>query len=47
MTLNAARDARRVWFWRESPLIFTGVFCFFLGGIVSEFVQSMLPVSPI
>ncbi|CAL1706485.1 unnamed protein product [Somion occarium] len=36
-------DARRIWFWRHAPLIFTGVVCFFLGGIVSEFVQSMLP----
>ncbi|CCL99091.1 uncharacterized protein FIBRA_01105 [Fibroporia radiculosa] len=36
-------DARRIWFWRSSPLIFTGITCFFLGGIISEFVQSMLP----
>ncbi|KAK7692339.1 hypothetical protein QCA50_003964 [Cerrena zonata] len=40
---DVEEDARRVWFWRESPLIFTGVFCFFFGGIISEFVQSMLP----
>jgi len=36
-------DARRIWFWRHSPLIFTGFVCFFCGGILSEFVQSMLP----
>nr|VWO98304.1 Zn(2)-C6 fungal-type domain-containing protein [Ganoderma boninense] len=40
---DVEEDARRVWFWRSAPLIFTGVVCFFLGGIVSEFVQSMLP----
>lgn len=38
------RDARRIWFWHHSPLIFTGVMCFFFGDIVSEIVQSMLPV---
>lgn len=36
-------DARRIWFWRHSALIFTGFVCFFCGGILSEFVQSMLP----
>jgi len=36
-------DARRIWFWRHSPLIFTGTVCFFAGGIISEFVQSTLP----
>lgn len=40
---DVEEDARRIWFWRSAPLIFTGVVCFFLGGIVSEFVQSMLP----
>ncbi|KAI0744206.1 hypothetical protein C8Q80DRAFT_1272775 [Daedaleopsis nitida] len=40
---DVEEDARRIWFWRSSPLIFTGVVCFFFGGIVSEFVQSMLP----
>jgi hypothetical protein len=38
------RDARRIWFWRHSGLIFTVFICFLCGGIVSEFVQSMLPV---
>ncbi|KAF8578022.1 hypothetical protein K439DRAFT_1648899 [Ramaria rubella] len=36
-------DARRIWIWRNSGLILTGVVCFFFGGIVSEIVQSMLP----
>ncbi|KII92791.1 hypothetical protein PLICRDRAFT_37584 [Plicaturopsis crispa FD-325 SS-3] len=36
-------DARRVWFWRHAGLIFTAVVCFFFGGLVSEFVQSLLP----
>ncbi|TFY62646.1 hypothetical protein EVJ58_g3731 [Rhodofomes roseus] len=40
---DVEEDARRIWFWRSAPLIFTGVTCFFLGGIVSEFVQSLLP----
>ena len=39
------RDARRVWFWRYSGLIATCVVCLFLGGVVSEFVQSMLPAA--
>jgi len=36
-------DSRRIWFWRNAPMIITGVICFFFGGIVSEIVQSMLP----
>jgi hypothetical protein len=40
------REYRRIWFWRHSPLMFTVFVCLFLGGIVSEFVQSMLPVRP-
>ncbi|KAF9792913.1 hypothetical protein BJ322DRAFT_996208 [Thelephora terrestris] len=36
-------DARRIWFWRHSPLIFTGIVCFFAGGFISEVVQSTLP----
>ncbi|TCD70317.1 hypothetical protein EIP91_003946 [Steccherinum ochraceum] len=36
-------DARRIWYWRRSPIIFTGFVCFVLGGIVSEFIQSLLP----
>ena len=53
LTLSAYRlsslssDARRIWFWRYSPVIFTGFVCFFAGGIVSEIVQSMLPVCPL
>jgi hypothetical protein len=39
------RDARRIWFWRNLGLIITSIVCFFLGGIMSEFVQSMLPVA--
>lgn len=38
------RNARRVWFWRHSSLIFTFVICFICGGILSEIVQSLLPV---
>ncbi|PCH43380.1 hypothetical protein WOLCODRAFT_25874 [Wolfiporia cocos MD-104 SS10] len=40
---DVEEDARRIWFWRSSPLILTGVTCFFFGGIMSEFVQAMLP----
>ncbi|KZT66377.1 hypothetical protein DAEQUDRAFT_695705 [Daedalea quercina L-15889] len=40
---DVEEDARRVWLWRSAPLIFTGVTCFFLGGIISELVQSLLP----
>ncbi|KAF9650868.1 hypothetical protein BDM02DRAFT_1211069 [Thelephora ganbajun] len=40
---DVENDARRIWFWRYSPVIFTGFVCFFAGGIVSEVVQSMLP----
>jgi len=36
-------DARRVWFWRYAGLMCTFVLCFLCGGILSEFVQSMLP----
>jgi hypothetical protein len=38
------REYRRIWFWRHCPLMFTIFVCLFLGGIVSEFVQSLLPV---
>ncbi|KAJ7632683.1 hypothetical protein FB45DRAFT_913155 [Roridomyces roridus] len=40
---DVEEDSRRIWFWRHAALIFTGVVCFFCGGILSEFVQSMLP----
>ncbi|KIJ67782.1 hypothetical protein HYDPIDRAFT_173545 [Hydnomerulius pinastri MD-312] len=40
---DVEEDARRIWFWRHSGLIFTAVICFFFGGLVSEIVQSMLP----
>jgi len=40
---DVEEDARRIWFWRHSGLIFTAIVCFFFGGIVSEIVQSMLP----
>ncbi|EED85459.1 predicted protein [Postia placenta Mad-698-R] len=29
----------------DAPVIFTAITCFFVGGIVSEFVQSMLPAN--
>ncbi|KAK7020561.1 hypothetical protein R3P38DRAFT_2970192 [Favolaschia claudopus] len=41
---DVEEDQRRVWFWRHSALIITGFICFFCGGIMSEFVQSLLPV---
>ena len=45
MTTHALqREYRRIWFWRHCPLLFTLFVCFFLGGVVSEFVQSLLPV---
>ncbi|KAF5380462.1 hypothetical protein D9615_004627 [Tricholomella constricta] len=40
---DVEEDARRIWFWRHSGLIFTAFVCFFCGGILSEFVQSLLP----
>ncbi|KAH7925513.1 hypothetical protein BV22DRAFT_1088800 [Leucogyrophana mollusca] len=40
---DVEEDARRIWFWRHSGLIFTAITCFFFGGLVSEIVQSMLP----
>jgi len=40
---DVEEDARRIWFWRNSGVIITGVICFFFGGIISEVVQSMLP----
>ncbi|THV05016.1 hypothetical protein K435DRAFT_133937 [Dendrothele bispora CBS 962.96] len=41
--IDVEEDARRIWFWRHSGLIFTGFICFFCGGILSEIVQSLLP----
>ncbi|KAF9501913.1 hypothetical protein BDN71DRAFT_1438652 [Pleurotus eryngii] len=41
--LDVEEEARRVWFWRHANMLFTGFICFFCGGIMSEFVQSMLP----
>ena len=32
-------------FWKHSALILTGIICFLFGAIVSEFVQSLLPVA--
>ncbi|KAL4073909.1 hypothetical protein V8B97DRAFT_1256857 [Scleroderma yunnanense] len=40
---DVEEDARRIWFWRHSGLIFTAITCFLFGGIVSEIVQSLLP----
>lgn len=39
--------ARRVWYIRRAPLILTLVMSFFFGSIISEFIQGMLPVSPL
>jgi hypothetical protein len=36
---------RHILFWRYFGLGFSGIVCLVLGGIVSEFVQSLLPVS--
>jgi len=41
--IDVEEDARRIWFWRHSGLIFTAIICFFCGGILSELVQSLLP----
>ncbi|KAJ8509069.1 hypothetical protein ONZ45_g8733 [Pleurotus djamor] len=41
--IDVDEEARRIWFWRHAGLLFTGFICFFCGGILSEFVQSMLP----
>ena len=36
--------ARRVWYIRRAPLLLTLITSFLFGGIISEFVQSALPV---
>lgn len=40
---DVEEDARRIWVWRNAGLLITGFLCFVLGGIVSEFVQALLP----
>lgn len=35
---------RRVWFWRDLPLVLSLVVCVLFGAIGSEFVQGSLPV---
>ncbi|KAI0645916.1 hypothetical protein C8Q79DRAFT_966999 [Trametes meyenii] len=40
---DVEEEARRIWIWRNSPLLISGIVCFFFGGIISEIVQSMLP----
>lgn len=40
---DVEEEYRRIWFWRHCPMMFTVFVCFILGGIVSEFVQSLLP----
>ncbi|KZT57762.1 hypothetical protein CALCODRAFT_433787 [Calocera cornea HHB12733] len=40
---DVEEDARRIWIWRNAGLLITGFLCFVLGGIVSEFVQALLP----
>ncbi|ORX41171.1 hypothetical protein BD324DRAFT_678553 [Kockovaella imperatae] len=34
---------RRVWYIRRAPLLLTVIFAFFVGGIISEFIQGLLP----
>jgi len=41
--VDVEEEARRIWFWRHSGLIFTVITCFFCGGILSEVVHSLLP----
>jgi hypothetical protein len=43
--LYVSREARHIFFWRYFGLGFSGIVCLLLGGIVSEFIQSLLPVS--
>ncbi|KZO98937.1 hypothetical protein CALVIDRAFT_561864 [Calocera viscosa TUFC12733] len=40
---DVEEDARRIWIWRNAGLLITAFLCFVLGGIVSEFVQALLP----
>jgi hypothetical protein len=42
--LTEHSEARRIWFWRHASLMFTAFVCLFCGGVMSEFVQGMLPV---
>ena len=44
LLIDGCREARRVWFWRHLATILTAI-CFFCGGILSEVIQAMLPVS--
>ncbi|KAL0578282.1 hypothetical protein V5O48_003693 [Marasmius crinis-equi] len=41
--VDVDENARRIWLWRNSGLIFTVFTCLFCGGILSEIIQSMLP----
>jgi len=41
--LDVDEDMRHILFWRYFVLGFSGVVCLVLGGIISEFVQSLLP----
>nr|XP_019008053.1 uncharacterized protein I206_07221 [Kwoniella pini CBS 10737]OCF46834.1 hypothetical protein I206_07221 [Kwoniella pini CBS 10737] len=36
---------RRIWYIRRAPLLFTLFTAFFIGGIISEFIQSLLPAN--
>jgi len=45
LTRYRSGRARRVWYIRRAPLLLTLVTSFFFGGIISELVQSALPVS--
>ncbi|KIM26980.1 hypothetical protein M408DRAFT_330340 [Serendipita vermifera MAFF 305830] len=41
--LDVDEDVRHIFFWRHFSLGFAGVVCLLIGGIFSEFVQSLLP----
>ena len=43
MVWDVDESARRSWLWRHAALLLTFVTCFAVGGIGSEFVQSLLP----
>ncbi|PVG00400.1 hypothetical protein CPB86DRAFT_805868 [Serendipita vermifera] len=41
--LEVDEEARHILFWRYFGLGFSGIVCILLGGVVSEFIQSLLP----
>ncbi|KAH7108159.1 hypothetical protein BKA62DRAFT_681262 [Auriculariales sp. MPI-PUGE-AT-0066] len=43
LSLDVDDSARRLWYWRIAPSIFTITLCSLCASVVSEFVQALLP----